>query len=75
MHCSRSVVGRVLIVGASVFVGLKLGCCDGASVVGEDVGNFVDGVRVAGLCVVGSRVGRGITGLLVVGFDVGFAVG
>ena len=67
IHCSCSVVGRVVIVGdtdvdgqfdkanvgASVSVGLKLGCWDGASDVGEDVGIFVDGFRVAGLLVVG----------------------
>lgn len=67
IHRSCSVVGRVVIVGdadvdgqfdkanvgASVSVGLKLGCWDGASDVGEDVGIFVDGFRVAGLLVVG----------------------
>ncbi len=74
IHCSCSVVGRVVVVGdadvdgrfenvnvgVSVSVGLKLGCWDGASVVGDDVGIFVD------CFIVGTELER-IVGLFVVG--------
>ena len=89
IHCSCSAVGRVVIADGQfdnahegVFVWRKLVCWDGASVVGDDVGFFVDGFivgteleRIVGLFVVGRRVGRGKTGFDVVGFDVGDDVG
>ncbi len=85
IHCSVSVVGRVVIADGQfddahegVSVWRKLVCWEGASVVGDDVGVFVDGFfvgteleKIVGFFVVGRRVGRGKTGLDVVGFDVG----
>ena len=82
IHCSCSVVGRVLIVDDADVDGQFDTVSVGDAVNGDEVGIFVERFlvgleveRAVGLFVVGRRVGRGKTGLDVVGFDDGDNVG